>query len=63
MKRITLAALIALICITSLGQSPSPARPKLVVGVILDQMRWDYLYRYHDLYAPDGGFKRFLNQG
>jgi len=26
-------------------------------------MRWDYLYRYYDRYAPDGGFKRFLNQG
>jgi predicted AlkP superfamily pyrophosphatase or phosphodiesterase len=63
MKRITLAALTALICITALGQSPSPARPKLVVGVMLDQMRWDYLYRYHDLYASDGGFKRLLNQG
>jgi predicted AlkP superfamily pyrophosphatase or phosphodiesterase len=38
-------------------------RPKLVVGIVVDQMRWDYLYRYYDRYAANGGFKRFLNQG
>ncbi len=39
------------------------ARPKLVVGVVVDQMRWDFLYRYYDRYAENGGFKRLLNQG
>lgn len=38
-------------------------RPKLVVGIVIDQMRWDYLYRYNDVFKPNGGFKRFLNQG
>jgi predicted AlkP superfamily pyrophosphatase or phosphodiesterase len=38
-------------------------RPKLVVGIVVDQMRWDYLYRYYDRYAANGGFKRMLNQG
>jgi len=37
-------------------------RPKLVVGIVVDQMRWDYLYRYYDLYT-DGGFKRMLREG
>lgn len=37
-------------------------RPKLVVGIAVDQMRWDYLYRYYDRYT-DGGFKRLLNKG
>ncbi|QMU29083.1 alkaline phosphatase PafA [Adhaeribacter radiodurans] len=37
-------------------------RPKLVVGIMVDQMRWDYLYRYYDRYQPDG-FKRMLNEG
>ena len=37
-------------------------RPKLVVGIVVDQMRWDYLYRYADRYG-DGGFKRLLNEG
>ncbi len=41
----------------------TPDRPKLVVGIVVDQMRWDYLYRYYDRYAPDGGFRRFLQQG
>lgn len=39
-----------------------PARPKLVVGLVVDQMRWDYLYRYQDRYC-EGGFKRLLNEG
>ncbi len=38
-------------------------RPKLVVGIVVDQMRWDFLYRYYDRYTADGGFKRMLNQG
>lgn len=37
-------------------------RPKLVVGIVIDQMRWDYLYRYQKRYT-DGGFKRLLNDG
>ncbi len=37
-------------------------RPKLVVGIAVDQMRWDYLYRYYDRYASDG-FKRILKGG
>ncbi len=38
-------------------------RPKLVVGIVIDQMRWDYLYRYYDRYDANGGFKRMINQG
>lgn len=37
-------------------------RPKLVVGIVVDQMRWDYLYRYYDRYET-GGFKRLLSEG
>ena len=37
-------------------------RPKLVVGIVVDQMRWDYLYRYYDRYQ-DRGFKRLLTEG
>lgn len=38
------------------------AKPKLVVGLVIDQMRWDYLYRYNKLYRS-GGFKRILKEG
>ncbi|MEC5146902.1 alkaline phosphatase PafA [Chitinophaga sp. 212800010-3] len=37
-------------------------KPKLIVGVVVDQMRWDYLYRYSNRYAA-GGFKRLLQEG
>lgn len=43
-------------------QNPGPARPKLVVGIVVDQMRWDYLYRYYDRYGKDG-FRRLLGEG
>lgn len=36
--------------------------PKLVVGIVVDQMRYDYLYRYWDKYGEDG-FKRMLKEG
>lgn len=37
-------------------------RPKLVVGLVVDQMRWDYLYFYQKEYG-EGGLKRLLNNG
>jgi len=37
-------------------------RPKLVVGLMVDQMRWDFLYRYAGRYG-NGGFKRLLGEG
>ena len=50
---------------SALGQTSNTGgveRPKLVVGIVVDQMRWDYLYRYQQRYT-DGGFKRLLNEG
>src|SRR5690554_3591003 len=44
------------------GNSTKLPRPKLVVGLVVDQMRWDYLYRYYDRYG-EGGFKRMINEG
>ncbi len=40
---------------------PSSA-PKLVVGIMVDQMRWDYLYRFQARYG-NNGFKRILREG
>ncbi len=40
----------------------STARPKLVVGIVVDQMRYDYLVRYADKYG-EGGFKRLMKDG
>jgi predicted AlkP superfamily pyrophosphatase or phosphodiesterase len=47
---------------TPAPSNTSVPRPKLVVGLVVDQMRWDYLYRYYDRYQT-GGFKRMLNEG
>jgi predicted AlkP superfamily pyrophosphatase or phosphodiesterase len=44
------------------AQKPGLARPKLVVGIVVDQMRWDYLYRYYERYGSDG-FRRLLGEG
>lgn len=37
-------------------------KPALVVGIVVDQMRFDYLTKYAKRYSPDG-FKKFLNKG
>ena len=44
------------------GNAQPVARPKLVVGIVVDQMRWDYLYRYSARYGA-GGFRRMLREG
>ena len=36
--------------------------PRLVVGIVVDQMRVDLIYRYWDNFG-DGGFKRLVNEG
>jgi len=36
--------------------------PKLVVGIVVDQMRYDYLTRFWDRFGDDG-FKRLVNDG
>lgn len=36
--------------------------PRLVVGIVVDQMRYDYLYRYYDKFGR-GGFRRMMNEG
>lgn len=36
--------------------------PKLVVGIVVDQMRYDYLTRFYNKYG-EGGFKRLMNEG
>lgn len=56
--------LIGLALLLSLGKASHAQveRPKLVVGLMVDQMRWDYLYRFANRYGEDG-FKRILKEG
>jgi len=58
-KTLILGTSALLVCLQGFAQ---PARPKLVVGLMVDQMRWDYLYRFADRYG-EGGFRRMLDEG
>jgi hypothetical protein len=63
----TLCLLVSVFSVNAQTKKVTPksstlARPKLVVGIVVDQMRYDYLYRYYDQYT-EGGFKRMMNEG
>jgi predicted AlkP superfamily pyrophosphatase or phosphodiesterase len=57
MARLTIVFLLIANCLFSQSNTP-----KLVVGIVVDQMRYDYLYRYSAQFGPDG-FKRLLREG
>ena len=42
--------------------SYSQQNPKLVVGIVVDQMRYDYIYRFWEDFGEDG-FKKLINEG
>lgn len=52
---------ILLLTSTTAGAQPGE-RPKLVVGIVVDQMRQEYLYRYYNKFG-NGGFKRLMTDG
>ncbi len=60
-KHFLFAILCCLLSVNSFSQQPQ-AKTKLVVGVIVDQMRAEYLYRFQDKFSDDG-FKRLMNDG
>lgn len=44
------------------AQDSVSARPRLVVGIVVDQMKYDYLFRFEHQYG-NGGFKRLMKEG
>ena len=58
----TLKVVVFLIVLNFSALAQPVTSPKLVVGVVVDQMRWDFLYRYTARYTDDG-FKRLLREG
>lgn len=58
-----LISFCALLNIAYTQQKNLSSQPKLIVGIVIDQMRWDFLHRYAYRYDNNGGFKRLLNQG
>src|SRR5688572_2470487 len=57
-----LAAIFLFIPSSSQNTKTSPERPKLVVGIVVDQMRNDYIYRYWSRFGQ-GGFKLLVTEG
>lgn len=66
MKKLFILIAINAIVFTAVAQTPKPVakatKPKLVVGIVIDQMRYDYIYRFWDKYGNDG-FKKLVNEG
>lgn len=60
LKKLSLLACTLLIALTASAQGVE--RPKIVVGLVVDQMRWDYLYHYRDSYG-EGGLRRLVDEG
>jgi predicted AlkP superfamily pyrophosphatase or phosphodiesterase len=55
---------VCIILLSVLACSPTNLEkpPKLVIGIVVDQMRYDYITRYWDDLSPNG-FKRFYKEG
>ncbi|ALJ04825.1 alkaline phosphatase [Pseudalgibacter alginicilyticus] len=68
MKNIVFMLLVIAFSMTGKAQQPTQVevkineRPKLVVGIVVDQMRYDYLTRFYNKFG-DNGFKRMINEG
>jgi len=54
--------LLLLIVFILVSNLQAQQRPKLVVGVVVDQMRMEYLYRFQNDFT-ENGFKRIMNNG
>jgi hypothetical protein len=68
MKMSKIPALLALINIfpvISVAQDyqkiPSE-KPRLIIGIVIDQMRYDYIYRFWNKFG-EGGFKKMVQEG
>jgi hypothetical protein len=56
-------SLLGLIIGKGLSQNkPIPEKPKLIISIFVEGMRYDYLYHYWD-YFSEGGFKALVNKG
>ncbi|MCK9279333.1 MAG: alkaline phosphatase family protein [Melioribacteraceae bacterium] len=62
MKYRAYIAVLILFLIPSIFTAQNSDKPKLVVGIIIDQMRFDNLYKYQKHYGKDG-FNRLINNG
>ncbi len=62
MKKFILIIPLLTFFLSTNAQPLETERPKLVVGIVVDQMRQEYLYRFFNKFGA-GGFKRLMNDG
>lgn len=62
MKACKIFIMFLLLCNAFIMEAQNHNTPKLVVGIVVDQMRYDYIYKYWDNFS-EGGFKKLVNQG
>lgn len=62
MKRFYILLLLSIFIIYGFTEKKPTKKPKLVVGIVVDQMRYDYLTRFAHKYG-ENGFKRLLKNG
>ena len=54
--------LILILAVISMSSLQAQERPKLVVGIVVDQMKMEYLYRFSNDFSANG-FRRLMNNG
>lgn len=66
--RYTLLLIVGLITTQTFAQKTNSVKatdtkPKLVVGIVVDQMRWDYVNKFKPFFKTQNGFLKLMNQG
>lgn len=54
--------LLILMLFYNFSSLTAQTKPKLIIGLVVDQMRWDYLYHFKSRYSKNG-FQKLLNNG
>ncbi|HXJ39148.1 MAG TPA: alkaline phosphatase family protein, partial [Bryobacteraceae bacterium] len=60
-RRLALLTITSALAAFAAAPPPPPKKPKLVLGIVVDQFRYDYLLRFRSEYTA--GLKRLLDQG
>ncbi len=65
MKRMSrgIGVIVAAIVVGSCGQTQQTDQPKVIISLVVDQLRPDFLTRFYDHFAPDGGLRRLVDHG
>jgi predicted AlkP superfamily pyrophosphatase or phosphodiesterase len=63
MRHLIILIILTISSLSTFAQKKTQAdKPKLVVGIVVDQMRDEYLHRFRNKFS-EGGFKRMMNEG